>query len=280
MVDDQSTDGTPLLVKEIQDRNPHARISYYRMPTKNGVSPGRVRNRGIALARGEWISFLDHDDHWLPTRLKKHREAIETDPDVALIHSDELLFDGSGALLNEGRGRIECRPALDPRGLSGNCFPALFAGNPIGMSCVSVSKKVLEAAGTFDEDILSEDYDLWLRMSIGRRFRYITEPLSKYRLHDGNISKKRIIMLEGEARVIDKIRRSHPAAVAGLRPGAGNDRLFHLYRMIAAKYREAGNPVESKRSLRRALREKPMSLGTWARLWLPESLAPADWSAS
>ncbi len=276
VVDDQSTDATPQLVQDFQSRNPWARIEYFRMPFKKGISPGRVRNYGIGRARGQWISFLDHDDQWHPTRLEKHHKIIVSDPSVALIHSDEWLIDNTGAFLNDGRGRIESRPTLDPGSLSGNCFATLFHGNPIGMSCVSVKRAVLESVGAFDEEILSEDYDLWLRMSIGRNFHYIPEPLSRYRIHAGNISKKRIVILEGEARVISKICRSHPKAVAGLPPGARNARLFYLCRLLATNYQQASEPGKSRASLIRALIEKPSSLGTWARILLPGPLKPAD----
>jgi glycosyltransferase involved in cell wall biosynthesis len=273
IIDDQSTDGTPQLVREIIERNPAAGIEFARMPFKQGVSPGRVRNFGIRKAKGAWVSFLDHDDQWLPTRLEKHFREISADPGLSLVHSDELLFNGDDQPLNGGKGRVESRPLLNPAELSGHCFPALFRGNPIGMSCTSVKRSVLDSVGVFDESILSEDYDLWLRIAAGHRFRFIPEPLSRYRLHEGNISKKRAIMLEGEARVIAKICESHPQKVAELGAGAREDRLYFLYRLLAASYAEAGKTSAARKILAKALREKPLSLGAWAGLLSPRAFA-------
>ena len=63
IIDDGSADETQEVLKPYSDR-----ILYLYQANK-GVSA--ARNRGIAMAQGEFIAFLDADDVWLPEKLEK-----------------------------------------------------------------------------------------------------------------------------------------------------------------------------------------------------------------
>jgi glycosyltransferase involved in cell wall biosynthesis len=62
VVDDGSTDGTADLAAAIAEMDP--RVKLIRLPVNEGVSS--ARNTGLAVARGEWLTFLDADDRLLP----------------------------------------------------------------------------------------------------------------------------------------------------------------------------------------------------------------------
>lgn len=63
VVNDGSTDGTETKVREIIERNPNKRIVYERIENSG---PSTARNRGIELASGDYICFLDSDDEYDP----------------------------------------------------------------------------------------------------------------------------------------------------------------------------------------------------------------------
>ena len=77
VVDDGSTDGSAESLNGLTD--PRVRVL-----TQPNAGPGAARNRGVAESGGEFVSFLDADDRWLPDFLER---AVQSDafrnPDVA-----------------------------------------------------------------------------------------------------------------------------------------------------------------------------------------------------
>lgn len=63
VVDDGSIDDTASVMQEFID----PRVTYLKLEKNEGVSA--ARNRGVAIATGEWVSFLDSDDAYLPDAL-------------------------------------------------------------------------------------------------------------------------------------------------------------------------------------------------------------------
>src|SRR5262249_38672414 len=87
VVDDGSTDGTPSVVER-------AGVAYVRQERSG---PAAAVNRGIALARGSLIGFLDADDRWRPDKLTLQMRAFAADSTLDAVfghiehfHSPEL----------------------------------------------------------------------------------------------------------------------------------------------------------------------------------------------
>ncbi len=75
VVDDGSTDDTPEVVKNYP-------VVYLRQG--GGLGPAGARNVGVAAARGEYITFLDDDDVWLPEKLTTHLRLFREHPEYAM----------------------------------------------------------------------------------------------------------------------------------------------------------------------------------------------------
>ena len=74
-VDDGSTDGTPERLEALAAEHPHVRLE--RIP--NSGWPGRPRNIGMDLARGEYVYFVDDDDWLEPDALERMHAAAQAD---------------------------------------------------------------------------------------------------------------------------------------------------------------------------------------------------------
>ena len=73
VVDDGSDDGTGEIIESFNKR-----VRFFRIP-HSGVS--KARNTGIEKAKGDWISFLDSDDYWLPQKLEKQMTYLNANPE-------------------------------------------------------------------------------------------------------------------------------------------------------------------------------------------------------
>lgn len=89
VVDDGSTDNTAEVIADYRDR-----IRYVR--TENG-GPARARNVGMAMARGEYICWLDSDDFFHPVKLALQSAVLDAHPDVTMVCTECSGFDDHGS---------------------------------------------------------------------------------------------------------------------------------------------------------------------------------------
>jgi len=85
VVDDGSTDDTPVVLARIED----PRVTVIRSPHR-GLSA--ARNEGLDRARGEYIAFLDADDRWLPSKLDRQVALMDAEPEVCLTFTNLTRF--------------------------------------------------------------------------------------------------------------------------------------------------------------------------------------------
>ena len=173
VIDDGSTDGTgEALQARYGDR------IHYEWQENQGESV--ARNRGIELAQGEYIAFLDSDDLWLPEKLEKQARILDENPNVGLVYAQAQFIDEDGVLLESGTSAdSEVAEAFDKT--------VLYFWNPIGgPSKTLICKAVLDRVGGFDPQIrFGEDRDLWFRIADQSKVLGITEVLVAIRRHRG-----------------------------------------------------------------------------------------------
>lgn len=128
-------------------------------------------NDALALARGEFVVFLDHDDELAPQALLRLVQAINTPSDPDCIYSDEDKLDEQGQ---------RCLPLFKP-----DWSPVLeWSQNYIG-HIMCVRRALLQSIGGFLQGSQgSQDHDLVLRLALqGARFAHIPEVLYHWRMH-------------------------------------------------------------------------------------------------
>jgi glycosyltransferase involved in cell wall biosynthesis len=152
IIDDHSTDNTSEVVSSFNDN----RIKYIMNDRTKG--PAGARNTGIFKARGDWITFLDSDDIWLPEKLEVQFKKIqERDETVKFIYAGYAIYDFEkkkevASYLPEKEGWI---------------LKDLLYNNYITALCsVIVQKDILLKVGGFDERFPAlEDWELYVRIA-------------------------------------------------------------------------------------------------------------------
>lgn len=176
VIDDGSRDSTVRILKELSNKDD--RIRFYINEENQGVSA--TRNRGISLAKGDWIAFLDSDDMWEETKLQKQME-------LAFKTAAEFLFTGSSYINEEGefyQGIFEVPNQVT--------YKILRTHNVVSCSSVLIKKKYFENI-KMEKDDMHEDYAVWLRVLKTGIVAYgINEPLLIYRISRNSKSGNKI----------------------------------------------------------------------------------------
>ena len=194
IVDDGSTDNTRDMVEELQRMD--GRIKYLRQ--ENSGTPAVPLNTGIKYAKGQYISFLDDDDEWLPLKLEKQITLfqISKKPNLGIV--------GCGCFVIRGD---KMKTYEFPK--TENILKSLL-DKSVFLSCSGtvMKKEVFTRLGQFDEGFrLFFARDMWLRICREYDFDFADEPLYKYYIHGGNLSRKDASREAAELdRLIDKWR--------------------------------------------------------------------------
>jgi hypothetical protein len=135
----------------------------------NGGAPGAARNVGIDLARGEYITFLDHDDWFMPTKIARQVSAM-IEHGAIFSHTSYLVVYPSRNL----------GPAVIRSGeLSGMLFPEIMSKCPIATPTVMIHRAIAAAGFRFSDSAqLAEDTILWTEIASNHPVLGIDVPLS------------------------------------------------------------------------------------------------------
>lgn len=200
IIDNQSLDDTEAVISSFAD----TRIRILRIHNDGIVA--KSRNLGIKEAKGEFIAFLDSDDWWCSNKLETSIKYIDKGADI--VYHDLFFV--------QDENHIH-KTKLKSRALKKPIFKSLITGgNAIINSSVVVRTKLLNKSGFIDEQkgiVASEDYDLWLRISIlTDKFYMIKECLGYYWYVGGNLSKNKNFSEAGQI-ILNKYRERLNSAV-------------------------------------------------------------------
>ena len=222
VVDDGSTDNTQSILSTFAD----ARLQIVRLEKNSGRS--RARNIALGAVRGEYVSFLDSDDYYLPGKIELQVDYLKENPAIDMVYTASACVDENDGSLNY----------FYRAPISGDIYKeiAFFKPLTITLPTVMLRRRVVERVGLFDEAMdRFEDTDYWRRISKRFSVGAIDEVTCHIRTHRGNHIKS----LDPRSFVssinyyIDKVFRED-ADVDPLVLGAGARRLYEHYGIALA----------------------------------------------
>jgi glycosyltransferase involved in cell wall biosynthesis len=166
-------------------------------------------NKGLRLARGDILGYLNSDDLLLPWAVEVAVQAFDRNPDADLVYGDALRW-------------YDEIPAVDL------VLQAPFRLGRVGRTGSLVQptvfwrRRLLDLLGGFDEGLqLAADLDFWLRAAQSARFRQVNEVFAVERVHAGGQSTR--------------LQREHSREGAIVRSRYHADGLLRLPRKLLAR---------------------------------------------
>ncbi|WP_367772870.1 glycosyltransferase family 2 protein [Flavobacterium sp. WC2421] len=180
LVDDCSTDSTLCLVEELAIKD--NRIQYSRLEKNSGT--GVARNSALALAKGQYIAFLDADDLWKPEKLKKQMDFL-INKNLPFTFSFYDCIDEAGNPLNK---RVEAPVHLSYREL----FFCNYVGNLTAIYDVNFFGKI-----PISSIRKRQDWMLWLTVLKKIKIAHVVpESLAYYRVRNDSISTSKLDLIK------------------------------------------------------------------------------------
>ena len=175
VIDDGSTDNTIEILEQYKEK------IYYIYQENQGVSA--ARNKGISLAQGELIAFLDADDIFMTHKLAKQVAVFDRQPELGIVNSGFRLIRENGEFIADVK-RWETIPELT--------IETWILHQPVLPSAMMFRKQWLEKVGGFDTRwFSSEDVDLVFRLiAKGCRGIWLPQITLYYRRHDRSATWK------------------------------------------------------------------------------------------
>jgi glycosyltransferase involved in cell wall biosynthesis len=170
VIDDGSTDDTAEVLKPYMDR--------IRYVYQANLGASAAQNRGVQLARGEWISILASDDLWLPTKLEAQLKALAfLGKDFGACFTNCDYF-GNTDVIPSAFQQAGLHQEL-PFGPLEEPFKVILARHPaIYVQSLLVLRSLVECPNGFDERIVvAEDTDLLFRLAFKTKFCFVNERL-------------------------------------------------------------------------------------------------------
>lgn len=178
IIDDASTDNSWQILREYASLD--ERIRLFRNQDNMGLAA--ALNRGLKVAKGEYIARMDQDDISLPERFATQAAFLDTNSDVDVLGSATQIIDEWGELTV----KIVRHPTRHYI-----IFWALCFYTPFVHPSVMFRKNIVESVGGYDEiPFANEDRDLWTRLSSIAQFANVDKIYLLHRRHSDSLSMR------------------------------------------------------------------------------------------
>ena len=256
IIDDGSTDATPEVFREFAGREGWNFVRF-----EANRRQGGCRNYAMERASGDYVTFLDADDLWLPRRLEKFAELVRRNPAAGFVFSN-------GYILRDGRltGKFFAEDRAVPRGKLPPYMAISDKWLPYVTTNVAFKREVLARTGPFRTDLSHlEDMELYVKILRDWEADHIAEPLSVYRIHplSANPASLTLKWDDGIADFREALKTAAPP------PEAERELKDYVYLKQAEVYLKNLQPGKAREYLFLAPRRGPAFLKLLAGSFLP-----------
>lgn len=166
VVDGGSSDDTLAILEQYSQSDER-----FRFISEKDRGQSHAINKGLAMAKGEIIGWLNSDDTYLPGAIRKAVKALQEHPDWAMVYGKANTIDENSQKLSD----YYVAPAS---------YQLLFNGCMICQPATFIRKNVFQGVGGVDESLqFCMDYDLWIRIAKKHAMGFMQDFLANARTH-------------------------------------------------------------------------------------------------
>ncbi|OUL37625.1 glycosyl transferase family A [Nostoc sp. T09] len=226
VINDGSQDATLEIVSQIND----SRLKIFSF---ENAGANISRNRGLNYAIGEFVSFLDADDLWIPEKLESQLQALQANSQASVAYSWTNCIDEKGQFLRRGTYIAA----------TGNVYAQLLVINFLESgSNPLIRREALIAVGGFDKSLpAGQDWDIYLRLAANYHFVPVPYPQILYRISASSLSTNVVRQEAACLTVIERAFKQAPEHLQYLK----NYSLANIYKYLLYKALE-GSPARNK----------------------------------
>jgi glycosyltransferase involved in cell wall biosynthesis len=167
------------------------RIRYF---SKSNGGCSSALNRAVQEARGQYISWLSHDDLLAPTKIERQVAFLsqQPDPSACVVYGDYSAFAGIHNVWSNSPACV--MPSVKPE----NFRYFLTTHNILHGCTLLIPKSAIERHGMFDEGLQTVlDFDLWFKLAKTERFLFLPGVVVHSRAHpDQDTNRKRDVHMQ------------------------------------------------------------------------------------
>ncbi|NIJ51983.1 glycosyltransferase [Dyadobacter arcticus] len=184
VIDNASTDGTMAIIDCLRSTAPAFQI------IRNDINAGLCKafNQGLALAKGKYVIDLSGDDIMIADRVERQVECFENlSEDYGVIFTNGCYIDNLGRRLNN-HYRVDENGRSVAHIPSGDVYKNVLERYFICTPTMMMRTDILNQLGGYDEALLFEDFDFWIRSSVRFSYYYLDEILTLKRVVPASLS--------------------------------------------------------------------------------------------
>ena len=192
VIDDGSTDGSPVVIENILEDCPFESELIVR--ENRGLCA--TLNEGLSKTDGEFFAYLGSDDLWLPSFLEDQVPLLQSRPNAVLAFCHAFVIDEDEMIIDRTDNWADF--------VDGNMLPCLLRGEIFSSPGVVYRRSAVERYG-WNENSRLEDYELYLNLCGTGEFARNEKLLCAWRQHGSNTSDNFPEMLQEHIAAQDRV---------------------------------------------------------------------------